>query len=288
MGVLPLAEVKSRLFGHTLAALPFCVYGGVAAEGDRARQALDEAAHALAHRAGCRPPGIPQSCAPPSGLGAQGSLRHLPQGDLAADEERNLNAIPRKQRAMVRKGIKAGPEGRDRRGRRTLLHRLRGERAPARHPGVPEDATSRSSRKSSAPTARSVTITQDGRAGRQRAELLLSRRSAALLRRRHGVRARSRRQRLHVLGPDAGAPPSAACRIFDFGRSKLGTGAFDFKKNWGFEPHPLHYEYLLVEADDVPDNNPLNPKYQLFIKLWKRMPLPLANLIGPHIVKNLG
>jgi FemAB-related protein (PEP-CTERM system-associated) len=78
------------------------------------------------------------------------------------------------------------------------------------------------------------------------------------------------------------------CRIFDFGRSKRGTGAFDFKKNWGFEPQQLYYEYQLHQARELPDNNPLNPKYQLFIKMWKRLPLPVANLLGPHIVKNLG
>jgi FemAB-related protein (PEP-CTERM system-associated) len=78
------------------------------------------------------------------------------------------------------------------------------------------------------------------------------------------------------------------CRIFDFGRSKLGTGAYDFKKNWGFTAQPLPYEYRLYESSELPDNNPLNPKYQLFIKMWKKMPLALANLIGPHIVRNLG
>jgi FemAB-related protein (PEP-CTERM system-associated) len=78
------------------------------------------------------------------------------------------------------------------------------------------------------------------------------------------------------------------CRVFDFGRSKVGTGSYDFKKNWGFEPQPLYYEYQLVRATQVPDHNPLNPKYRLFIKAWQRMPLALANVIGPHIVKNLG
>jgi FemAB-related protein (PEP-CTERM system-associated) len=77
-------------------------------------------------------------------------------------------------------------------------------------------------------------------------------------------------------------------RVFDYGRSKRGTGSFDFKKNWGFEPQPLYYEYLLIKGKSVPDHNPLNPKYQMFIKLWQRMPLRLANLIGPHIVKSLG
>jgi FemAB-related protein (PEP-CTERM system-associated) len=77
-------------------------------------------------------------------------------------------------------------------------------------------------------------------------------------------------------------------RVFDYGRSKRGTGSFDFKKNWGFEPQPLHYEYFLVRGKRVPEHNPLNPKYNLFIKLWQRLPLRLANSIGPYIVKSLG
>ena len=77
-------------------------------------------------------------------------------------------------------------------------------------------------------------------------------------------------------------------KVFDFGRSKCRTGSYDFKKNWGFEAAPLHYEYFLVKDNEVPEINPLNPKYSLFIKAWKRMPLALANRVGPHIVKNLG
>ena len=77
-------------------------------------------------------------------------------------------------------------------------------------------------------------------------------------------------------------------RVFDYGRSKRGTGSYSFKKNWGFEPQPLHYEYLLVRGERVPEHNPLNPRYALMIKAWQRMPLQLANFIGPHIVKSLG
>jgi lipid II:glycine glycyltransferase (peptidoglycan interpeptide bridge formation enzyme) len=84
------------------------------------------------------------------------------------------------------------------------------------------------------------------------------------------------------------AAAARGCRLFDFGRSKLGTGAYDFKKNWGFTAQPLPYEYKLYGATSLPDNNPLNPKYQLFIKMWKKLPLPLANALGPHIVRNLG
>ena len=75
---------------------------------------------------------------------------------------------------------------------------------------------------------------------------------------------------------------------FDFGRSKADTGAFAFKKNWGFEPEQLHYCYRLAAGAKVPDNNPNNPKYRYFISAWKRLPLPVANVIGPHLVRGLG
>jgi FemAB-related protein (PEP-CTERM system-associated) len=76
--------------------------------------------------------------------------------------------------------------------------------------------------------------------------------------------------------------------VFDFGRSKRGTGSFDFKKNWGFEPTPLAYECLLLRRDTVPQNNPLNPKYRALIALWQRLPTPVANAVGPYIARNLG
>ena len=76
--------------------------------------------------------------------------------------------------------------------------------------------------------------------------------------------------------------------VFDFGRSKLGTGAFAFKKNWGFAPQELHYCYRLAPGAAVPDNNPNNPKYRLLIAAWKRLPLAVANAIGPRLVRGLG
>jgi FemAB-related protein (PEP-CTERM system-associated) len=78
------------------------------------------------------------------------------------------------------------------------------------------------------------------------------------------------------------------CTLFDYGRSKIGTGPWSFKKNWGFEPIPLSYEYRLLKSDSVPQKNPLNPKYRFFIAAWRRLPLPLANLLGPPIARNLG
>jgi hypothetical protein len=77
-------------------------------------------------------------------------------------------------------------------------------------------------------------------------------------------------------------------RLFDFGRSKRGTGAFDFKKNWGFEAEPLFYEYFLVNASAVPNVSPTNPKYELMIKVWRRLPLWLTRRLGPLLAGSLG
>ena len=77
-------------------------------------------------------------------------------------------------------------------------------------------------------------------------------------------------------------------KTFDYGRSKVGTGPYAFKKNWGFEPQPLHYEYRLYKRDAVPQNNPANAKYKLMIETWRRLPLPVANWLGPFVVRSLG
>ena len=75
---------------------------------------------------------------------------------------------------------------------------------------------------------------------------------------------------------------------FDFGRSKSGTGAFEYKTYWGFTPHPLCYEYQLIKAREMPNLNPLNPKYHLMVEAWKRLPLPVSKIIGPMIIGQIG
>ena len=75
---------------------------------------------------------------------------------------------------------------------------------------------------------------------------------------------------------------------FDFGRSKFGTGAFSYKTYWGFEATALRYQYKLIGASDLPNVNPNNPKFSRMTKIWRRLPLPLANFIGPFVARNLG
>ncbi len=76
------------------------------------------------------------------------------------------------------------------------------------------------------------------------------------------------------------------CARFDFGRSKTGTGAAAFKKNWGFVPEPR--TYATRHAGAARAVNPLNPKYALMVRTWQRLPLPVANLLGPWIARGLG
>lgn len=77
-------------------------------------------------------------------------------------------------------------------------------------------------------------------------------------------------------------------RSFDFGRSKIGSGAHAYKKHWGLTPQPLFYEHYLVKSSELPDVSPNNPKYQLFIKAWKKLPLPISRALGPVLAKDLG
>ncbi|MCC6531322.1 MAG: FemAB family PEP-CTERM system-associated protein [Burkholderiales bacterium] len=284
-GVLPLAEVKSFLFGHSLASLPFCVYGGVAARTQRARAALDAAAVRLAESL---------------------QVGHLEYRDierrhpdwatkdlyvtfrkaLDPDPERNLAAIPRKQRAMVRKGIKAGlgahvdsDTSRFFAAYSDSVHRLGTPVFARRYFDILLDVFGRD--------VEILTVTlQD-----ETVASVLSFYFRDEVLPYYGGGTRLARD---VAGNDFmyWEVMRRACergvRIFDYGRSKRGTGSFDFKKNWGFEPQPLNYAYRLVRSDAVPEHNPLNPKYRLFISMWQRLPLSLANLIGPYVVKNIG
>ncbi len=287
-GVLPLAQMKSRMFGHYLAALPFCVYGGVAATTDTARKLLDQAAEELAAALGVGHLEYRsyQACHPDHPKWQSKDLYYTFRKAISANDEDNMNAIPRKQRAMVRKGIKLGLQGEvdDNVDRMFTayahsVHRLGTPVFPKRYFAMLKDVFK--------DDCEVRVITQDGKlvAG----VLSFFFRDEVLPYYGGGMDIAR-----EVAGNDfmywnlMQAAAARGCRLFDFGRSKKGTGAFDFKKNWGFTPQHLPYEYQLFAAGELPDVNPLNPKFQLFIKLWKMLPVPLANALGPRIVKHLG
>lgn len=286
-GVLPLAEIKSRLFGHSLVSLPFCVYGGIAAATPEARAALDIHAQALAAELGVGHLEYRDRDRPHDESWSGTDLYVTFRKDLDPEVEKNMLAIPRKQRAMVRKGIKnalrtdweAGVDG---------------------FFGVYADNVRRHGTPALPKRYFALLREEFGRD----CDVLLVRAPDGMV--VSGVLSFYFRDEIlpYYAGDALEARNLAAndfkywelmrsacekgIRVFDYGRSKVGTGPYDFKRNWGFEPQPLHYRYKLVKADRVPENNPNNPKYRLFIKAWQRLPLSVANIVGPHIVKYLG
>lgn len=285
VGVLPLAEIRSRLFGHSLSSLPFCAYGGIVADHDAAYRALDEAAQALAQELNVGALEYRNRVAQHARWPTK-ELYVTFKKAIESDIEANMNAIPRKQRAMVRKGIKAGLVGeidtdttRFFQAYSASVHRLGTPVFSRRYFRLLKDTFDED--------CEVLTITLGGRLI---ASVLSFYFRDEVLPYYGGGVAEAR----GVAGNDfmywdlMRRACERGLKMFDFGRSKRGTGSFDFKKNWGFEPAPLFYEYFLVKDREIPEINPLNPKYRLFIQAWKKLPLPLANMIGPHIVKNLG
>lgn len=285
-GVLPLAHVNSWLFGASLASLPFAVYGGVAAADDEAAAALELAAQDLAKRDGVD----------------HLELRHVrrrhedwPVQDLyvtfrkslAADDEANLSAIPRKQRAMVRKGIKNGLRAEIDSGVDRFFDLYADNVLRHGTPALPKRYFE----------ALLSTF------GRDCDILIVTGLDGQVL---SGVLSFYFRDEVlpYYAGDAVAARDLAAndfkywelmrhavargCKVFDYGRSKRDTGSFSFKKNWGFEPTPLNYEYCLYRREAIPQNNPANAKYRLLIATWQRLPKWVANWLGPHIVRNLG
>jgi serine/alanine adding enzyme len=77
------------------------------------------------------------------------------------------------------------------------------------------------------------------------------------------------------------------CRVFDFGRSSIGSGTYRFKQQWGAQPRQLYWHYWLRTGNQPPALNPDNPRFRLAIRMWQRLPLAIANRLGPPIVRNL-
>ena len=285
-GVLPLAHMKSLLFGNSLTSLPFAVYGGVAAEDETTAAALEAEAQKLAQRLQVDHLELRQLQRQHEGWPRQ-ELYVTFRKDIQAEEEANMLAIPRKQRAMVRKGIKNGLKS-EIDGGVDRFFALYADNVH-RH-GTP--ALSRryfeALRKHFGDDCEVLTVTgPDGQ--------LLS--SVLSFYFRDEVLP-------YYAGDDWAARELAAndfkywelmrracargLKTFDYGRSKVGTGPYSFKKNWGFEPQPLHYEYCLYKRQAVPQNNPANKKYKLMIQTWRRLPLGFANWLGPFVVRSLG
>jgi len=285
-GVLPLVHIKSRLFGNNLISSPFCVYGGPVASDRESLLGLIGNAETLMSRLAAD--GIEFRTQRPAAAEWQtrSDLYVTFRRAIGDSAERNFGAIPRKQRAMVRKGIQNGLQARIDRAT-DGLYRIYSE--SVRNLGTP--VFSRSYFKLLHDRFRDcsevLTVVDDGDA--IAAVMSFYFRDDVLPYYGGSVpRARQRAANDFMYWEVMSRAAARGVRLFDFGRSKIGTGSFAFKKNWGFSPEPLHYQYRMRPGRPIPDHNPLNPKYRLLVAAWKRLPLPLANIVGPAIVRNIG
>lgn len=285
-GVLPLGHVNSWLFGNSLTGLPFAVYGGVAADSPLAADALELEAERIARHLGVAHLEL-RNVNPRHADWPTQDLYVTFRKEILDGEEANMLAIPRKQRAMVRKGIKNGLVSQI----DSNVDRFFALFADNVHrhgtPAMPKKYFKALQTEFGTDCEVLTVVAPDGRA--------LS--SVLSFYFRDEVMP-------YYAGDDEAARDLAAndfkywelmrracvrgLKMFDYGRSKRGTGPYAFKKNWGFEPTPLYYEYRLYKRDAIPQNNPNNAKYKLMISIWRRMPIGLANWLGPFVVRNLG
>jgi len=284
-GWLPLSEVHSPLFGRALVSSGFAVGGGALAEGDATAHSLCHAASELAQRVSCATIELRGGAFPRDWQAA--SAKHCGfAADLAADDDAQLLAIPRKHRAEVRKGlasdltVETGTSEADRAAHYAVYA------TSVRNLGTPVfpralfdavldgmDADILTVRHRGAPVASVLSLYHAGAVlpywggGTHAARALRANERMYFELMRHA------RQR--------------GCTRFDFGRSKTGSGPWHYKKNWGFAPQPLTYAAWTAPGAEPRNIDPTSDTYSARIALWQRLPLALANRIGPQIARGL-
>ena len=285
-GVLALTEIRSLLFGHALISNAFSVCGGPVGRDEAACKALNARALALFNGGNASYLEYRAPAQLRDGWTTRDDLYAGFSGPLPPNEAENLKQIPRKQRAVVRKAIEAGLTWRIDDGVDTL-HDLYAVSVHNLGTPVFSKLYFQNLLRIFAPDCDVLTVSHQGKA------------VAAVL---------SFYFRDRVMPFYTGSLPEArklgandfmywqlmrhgaarGARVFDFGRSKVGTGPYNFKRNWGFEPFPIAHQFMMKPGVAMPEHNPLNPKYRTKIKLWKRLPLAVANRLGPIIVRNIG
>jgi FemAB-related protein (PEP-CTERM system-associated) len=284
--MLPLHEAHSPLFGRALVSTGFAVGGGIVGEGD---PALFQAAQELATRLNC--PSVELRGGPlPSGEGwhVKTDSHAGFVNPLAADDDAQLLAIPRKQRAEVRRGlghtmdVRVGSDAET----RAMHYAVYAESVRKLGTPVFPKALFDAVMDAFGDEADILTVLHEGQP--LASVLSLYHRGAVMPYWGGGVfAARTMRANDVMYYALMNHARRRGCDRFDFGRSKTDTGAYHFKRNWGFEPQPL--SYASWTADGVPsrDVNPLSPRYKAKIALWQKLPLVITNRLGPLIASGL-
>jgi FemAB-related protein (PEP-CTERM system-associated) len=285
-GVLPLTHVKSLLFGSSLISNAFSVRGGPIAEDPETLDRLEAEAVRLMDAIAVPVLELRDFSDSRADWLSKRDLYASFRRPLDSSVEQNLTSIPRKQRAMIRKGMRNKLKSEIDHGVERL-YRILAE--SFRNLGTPIFSQSyfRILREEFSTCSDIVTITSDGRAVASVLNFYF--RDEVLPFHGGGVRtARALAANDFMYWEVMRRACERGYRNFDFGRSKIGTGAYAFKHNWGFQPTPLVYQFRLSPGKPMPDLNPLNPKFKIFIAVWKRLPLSVATRLGPWIVRGIG
>lgn len=286
VGVLPLVRINSLFFGHKLTSMAFGVYGGPLADSDQLLSALNDRAIALGNSLGVDHIEYRsiQRSAPEWSCKDEAHATFIKP--IEDDPEQLLIGIPRKQRAVVRKSLKAGLES----SIDPDFDRFFGMYATSvRNLGTPVFPKKWfvQLKEAFGDDCDVLTISHNGEPVSSVLNFYF--RDTVLPFYGGGTLGARKIGGNDFMYYDLMCRAAArGYRQFDFGRSKVGSGAFSFKKNFGFTPTPLHYEYYLRDGEQLPDVSPNNPKYRLMISTWSRLPLWLANRLGPILARDLG
>jgi len=287
VGVLPLIDVRSALFGRSLISTAFSIGGGALADDAAALNALGARAIEIGRerrvnyvelRGGARPsPDWRQK----TGLYAAFS-KELPR---AADDIPLW--LPKNRRAEVKKAKRLESDCRLRLdGTPEEFHRLYA--AAVRALGTPVFSV-KFIRRLTDNFGRDAEIAIVERAGRPIATLLSFWRGERVMPYYIGgtPEARGLRAYDYLYYSVMRRAVERGARVFDFGRSKIGSSHYTTKTYWGFEPQPLTYHVALVCAKALPNVSPTNPKFAAFSAAWKRLPPAIADRAGPLLARHL-
>jgi FemAB-related protein (PEP-CTERM system-associated) len=284
-GVLPLFEVRGLFGGRALVSVPYGVYGGICASAPEARQALLDGATDLARRVKARYVELRHRAGQELDLPTK-SLYVTFSRPLSTSEEENLAAIPRKQRRMTRQGVKHGLRPDFAREHLDAFYDVYAHSVHMLGSPVFPRRLFAAIAQEFGKDCELLTIWKDD--GMVAGVLTLYYEDQVLpyyggARREAFPYAVNDFMYWELLCHAAGA----GYRVFDFGRSREGTGPYNFKRHWGFEPVPLPYQYVLLDGAAMPNLSPANPKMRLAVNAWKRMPLALTKLAGPPLTRYL-
>lgn len=285
-GILPLVRQRSRLFGDYMVSIPVMNYGGPCALDEAAEASLVAAATELARELGVAHVELRASREHALGLPVRTDKVSM-RLDLPENTDQLWSAIGPKLRAQVRRPQKEGAEflaggaelipefytvfSRNMRDLGTPVYsRKLFERVFA---SFPRQTTLAIVRLAGRPVAAGFLLGHKG---------LMEIPWASSLREYNRV---SVNMLLYWGALEHSI--TQGYTSFDFGRSSVDSGTYRFKKQWGAQPRPLFWYYWLKDGTSLPGLTPNNPKYQLAIRAWQRLPVPVANWLGPKIVRGL-